>query len=317
MEWDQHSELRKYPELEKKAEKILKSGRASPPMRAESVERVTKHLRRNSCSDVAVLYPPLTEMIIKRPLVPRANFGTEERESGDRTTCAKDDKEELGDVRCIANVELLSAFLPGRSDDIEESRIAGLVPSYTFGIASSGCTHPKTPLTEHAMAMRGVAPGVLDPFFIIQQIGADYNHFYGCNLIIPAGATIVNARRALYQYRDTLKSRVEPQKRNETDEMKTGPDLSTFVYSCLWDAFQALILVHWYEDTIDLWGNQSGAFDVNYIGHYALYGGNNVGEFRRDLRNILDWGATEHKQACADLVAEIAELEEKVKKMGG
>ena len=317
MEWDQHRDLRKYPELGEKAEKILKSGRASPPMRAESVERVTEHLALNSCSDVAVLYPPLTEMIIKRSLVPRANFGTEERESGDRATCPKDDKEESSDVRCIANVEFLRAFLPGRSDDIEESRIAGPVPSYTFGIASSGYTPPKVPLAEHAIAMREVAPGVLDPFFIIQQIGADYNHFYGRNLIIPAGATIVNARRALHQNRDTLKSKVEPQKRNETDEMKTGPDLSTFVYSCLWDSFQALILVHWYENTIDLWGNQSGVFYVNYIGHYALYGGNNVGEFRRDLRNILDWGATDHKQACADLVSEIAELEEKVKKMGG
>ena len=290
-----------HSELQKEIESLIFRERGSAAQ-IESLRRIRSWRAENATKDEGTYFAGLVPQIIKGS---RSTSSTNKRTfQGEIIVQAKSFDSDGLDVRQNAN--FVRNILPRRIQATEKRLgLTNPKPDYVYGLRRSRHPDPQEPLmSSEVEALIGVAPGLLHPFFVIENKGCEDSIETAENQAIRSGAALVAARRELNK-----KARHDGE-----EEEEVGPDMHSYAFSCTWVPQMANIHVHWYELRANHKANGKGAtgvYHMNLVRGYLMSDGQHVSDFRRDIHGILDWGVSpKRKETLKRLVSEIVTNEE-------
>lgn len=150
--------------------------------------------------------------------------------------------------------DIQSAYKAFKDSDMNKTQdqvfIEGLLPilkknfglltpklDFVFGFKIDRFSSESTPrLSNSTLQLVRVAPGIEHPFLVIEAKGCSSPIQEAENQAIRSGAALVNVRKLL-----------ERKARGATQSDSSGPDMTSWVFSCAWVPHLAQIFVNWLE----------------------------------------------------------------------
>ncbi|KAL9125204.1 MAG: hypothetical protein Q9217_005552 [Psora testacea] len=288
--WFRNDEaLERCPEFKQKFNQHFHKERSSN-MKKASYKKIVRHMTENATSNEDSYYDKLVDYVIKDARC----VGTKRNAVDEIVTISKSFVED--GIERKKGVKLAKGFLPGQMDKLEKKLgLTDSKPDYIFGIKENRFPDPCSTPSDTIKAIIGIASGIVHPFFVIEDKGAEGSLEKAQNQAIRDGATIVNARMRLKMFA-VPKGYVQP----------VGADPDAIAFSCAWITDRAELYIHWYEKRSL---NDPGIFHMNRLGNYMLDREGELASFRHDIHNILDWGALNHKKTIEAVVDSIVAKE--------
>ena len=144
------------------------------------------------------------------------------------------------------------------------------------------------PMPQEILNLLELAPGMHMAFLIIEGKSHKRSVAEAQNQARRAGATLVNGARKL--------------KRRVDDALvEASIDQDTFVFSATFSTEALQIFVHWYDAT-------NGLYHMNRVSAVTLNDRDQIISGRRQLHNILEWGADVRFWQHRSLRTKIAEF---------
>ena len=282
----------RYPDFQQHINSIIDRERGSV-MRPESLRKAKQFRLENATSNETSYFANLKPLVIKDERMVQTSKRT--FEDAAKWVLKSYHSDEL-DVR--QNVMFVKDILPKKAGTAEKEKILGLTtpqPDWVYGLKRVRFSNA-TPaqLGIEAAALIGIAPGLIHPFFVMENKSCEDPIEDAENQAIRSGAALVAARRRL--------NGIAKGPDNENDEGTTGADFHSYAFSCSWVPQMANLHVHWQEQRED----GSSIYHMNLLRLYAFARAKEMSDFRHDLHNILDWGTSlTRKTAIESLVAKI------------
>ena len=193
-------------------------------------------------------------------------------------------------LHIIAKCFFVKKLLPS-PDPAPEWKDMGLTeprPDMIYGIANpdfGSQTEMHVPLP--LIACLNVATGMRFPFYIEEHKSVDGTAIEAEHQAMRDGAVLVNARMKLNAELQPA-SYVRP----------VGPDLESFVFSCVWTPNLATLFCNWFEKL----ANGEDIFHMTKVrSSYTMDRGDDIKDLSHDLHNILDWGLLKHRWAAQEV----------------
>ena len=266
--------LERCPEFKEHVWNIFQKDRSSR-IREASYKKVMIYMEDHATRNEKTYHNNLIDQVIKS----ERQVPTRKRDA-DETIKFLSKSFEDDRVERISDVKFLHGFLPAIFDSKTEKRLGmtDAKPDHVFGFLEDRFPPPGSTPNSEIKAIIGVAPGIIHPWFVIENKGCEGTIGVCQNQAIRDGATMVNARRRLNA-------------KATTPSTALGADLNSIAFSCAWVTNLAELYVHWYEQR-DLEG--PGIFHMHRLGLYVMEREDELRSFRRDIHNILDWGVFKH-----------------------
>ena len=278
-----------YPIFQQRIRDIVVTSRRSV-MRGESLREIQRTRAENATKDEKTLFNLVVPLVIKAT----RGVPTSKRDFEGEIVHAAVQFESSGlDKR--TDCQFIKHVLPKRIQSAgSKLGLTDPKPDYVFGLKRDRFPDPLAPrLSTYSEALIGVAPGLLHPWFVIENKGCEDSIEAAENQAIRSGATLVAARRSL-----AAKARTK-----DDSEEPNGADPESFAFSCSWVPQQANIAVHWHEKRTD----GRSIYHMNILRGYLMSDSAMMSDFRRDIHNVLDWGLLgNRRQQNEDLIAKIA-----------
>ncbi|KAL9130172.1 MAG: hypothetical protein Q9217_001566 [Psora testacea] len=291
----------RYPDFSRSVLDIFEQERHSC-LKQESWTKAVKWMRDNVTSHEKDTFDEYMGVIIK-PGRQREQQVPSDEQSVEKQIMLEYKSFEEDGLKKSQDDRFVRFCLPG-SIDADEEKKHGLTdpkPDWTFGIRKPRFNIPGERPSDYANALIGVAPTMIHPFFIIEHKGCEGSLEKAENQAIRDGATIVNARLMLENML------LEP-----GHTRPRGPVENVLAFSCSWIPAFARIHVHWCE----VLPNGVSIFHMNLVGDYCMSRYNELGKFRKDVHNILDWGLLVNKENAEAIVRKIVIKEKAESKKG-
>ncbi|KAL9130894.1 MAG: hypothetical protein Q9217_001044 [Psora testacea] len=272
------------PEFKSHVFQIFSRDRGSR-MQEDSYNKAVRYMEENATVDEQSYHEGLLPYVVKES----RSLQSRKRNASDEviTVCKTFEADEM--IR-LKGIKFLNKFLPGQLDGKIEKKLglSDANPDYTFGIRENHFPKPGTSPSDNVKAIIGVAPGMIHPWFVIENKGAEGSLSECQNQALRDGATMVNAR-------------IQLNAKATTTPKPVGADMDAIAFSCTWIPQMAELYVHWFEKQ----DAKTGIFHMHRLGNYMLDRRDELTQFRHDVHNILDWGVLTNKREAEAVVTKI------------
>ena len=171
-------------------------------------------------------------------------------------------------------------------------------PDLAYGIDEDAFTTKESWINARNPMFSEISPRLFHTFLVVEFKSEDGSIEDAKNHASRSAGALISGMRNLDNF-------------TSSGSIKKGPDHRTFVFSLAVSIQTAQLYVNW----ANVGHGGSVVYHMHFLAEYSLKVGSRLGEFKKHIDNILDWGIGQRKEDVQEMLNDIyANSKEKLKK---